>query len=58
MQIKAFEADVMEAQGYKAAITAADELRGLLEGSKRAGTAKAADLPTAFSAAPQVRRVA
>ncbi len=41
----------MEAQGFASASAAADELRGLLEGSKRVGTLKAAEsetLPAAF----------
>lgn len=33
-QVKAFEPEVVEALGYKGAIAAADELRGLLNGSK------------------------
>lgn len=56
LQVKALDADNMEAQGYKAAASAADELRGMLEGSKRAGTLKAAEndaLPSAFSTVAQ-----
>lgn len=40
--MKSFDADVVEALGYKGAIAAADELRGLLEGSKKVNTRKAA----------------
>jgi hypothetical protein len=56
LQIKSLDADNMEAQGYKAASAAADELRGMLEGSKRAGTLKSAEndaLPAAFGTAAQ-----
>ena len=56
-QVKSLEAELVEAQGFKAACSAADELRGLLEGSKRVGTMKGAEndaLPPAFSAATQV----
>jgi histidine ammonia-lyase len=57
LQVKSLDADLMEAQGHKAAMTVADEMRGLLEGSKRVGTMKAAEsdsLPPALSAAAQV----
>ncbi|GIL94796.1 hypothetical protein Vretimale_943 [Volvox reticuliferus] len=58
VQTKSFEADVVEAQGYKSAVVVADELLGLLEGSKRVGTLKgdkgaAAEQLTPFTAAPQ-----
>jgi histidine ammonia-lyase len=57
LQVKNLDADLMEAQGHKAAMAVADEMRGLLEGSKRVGIMKAAEsdsLPPAFSAAAQV----
>jgi histidine ammonia-lyase len=56
LQVKSFEADVVEAQGYKGAIGAADELRGLLEGSKAVGTRKGlgAQQQAAYSSLPQV----
>ncbi|GAX78397.1 hypothetical protein CEUSTIGMA_g5839.t1 [Chlamydomonas eustigma] len=38
--IKAFDATLVEAQGFKSAVAVADELRTLLEGSKRVGTLK------------------
>lgn len=47
---------MMEAQGHKSATALADELLGLLEGSKRVDTLKGGD-PVAlapFTAAPQV----
>ncbi|KAG2423232.1 hypothetical protein HXX76_015488 [Chlamydomonas incerta] len=54
---KAFEAEVVEAAGYKGAIGVADELQGLLEGSKRADTFKDRSgdpgALAAFTAAPQ-----
>ncbi|KAG2427701.1 hypothetical protein HYH02_014533 [Chlamydomonas schloesseri] len=54
---KAFEADVVEAAGYKGAIGVADELQGLLEGSKRADTFKDRSgdpaALAAFAGAPQ-----
>ncbi|KAG2483026.1 hypothetical protein HYH03_018057, partial [Edaphochlamys debaryana] len=54
---KSFEADVVEAQGYKAAIGAADELLGLLEGSKRVDSLKERgaepEAMAPFTAAPQ-----
>jgi len=56
-QVKMLDADVMEAQGYKAAAGVADELRSLLEGSKRVGSLKAGEseaLGDAFNAAAQV----
>ncbi|GFR48350.1 hypothetical protein Agub_g10237, partial [Astrephomene gubernaculifera] len=57
VQTKSFEADVVEAQGYKGAVAAADELRGLLEGSKRVDTLKdkgaAPGELAPFTAAPQ-----
>jgi hypothetical protein len=58
LQVKAFEADVVEAQGYKGAIEAADELRGLLEGSKAVGTRKGLSnqQQAAYSSLPQVCR--
>ena len=43
----------MEAQGYKSAVGVADELRTLLEGSKRAGTLKGGEELPAFTLAPQ-----
>lgn len=54
---KPFDADVMEAGGYKAAAAAADQLRGLLEGSKSVGTRKGATQQqlAMFSSLPQVR---
>jgi hypothetical protein len=59
MQVKAFEADVVEALGYKGSISAADELKGLLDGSKAAGSRKglAAEQQALFSNLPQVRRL-
>jgi histidine ammonia-lyase len=56
MQVKAFEADVVEALGYKGAIAAADELKGLLDGSKVAGSRKGlgAEQQALFSNLPQV----
>jgi histidine ammonia-lyase len=56
-QVKAFEADIVEALGYKGAIAAADELKGLLDGSKAAGSRKglAAEQQALFSNLPQVR---
>ncbi|GLI60938.1 hypothetical protein VaNZ11_003175, partial [Volvox africanus] len=58
VQTKSFEADVVEAQGYKSAVVVADELLGLLEGSKRVGTLKGdkgavAEQLAPFTAAPQ-----
>ncbi|GLC65359.1 hypothetical protein PLESTF_000284700 [Pleodorina starrii] len=58
VQTKSFEADVVEAQGYKSAVVVADELMGLLEGSKRVDTLKdkggaGAEQLAPFSAAPQ-----
>uniref|UniRef100_A0A383VD50 Histidine--tRNA ligase, cytoplasmic n=1 Tax=Tetradesmus obliquus TaxID=3088 RepID=A0A383VD50_TETOB len=55
-QVKAFEADVVECLGYKGAISAADELKGLLDGSKAAGSRKglAAEQQALFSNLPQV----
>lgn len=47
MQIKSLDADNMEAQGYKGAMTVADDLRSMLEGSKRAG-GQLVYLPTAL----------
>jgi hypothetical protein len=57
LQVKAFEADVVECLGYKGAISAADELKGLLDGSKAAGSRKglAAEQQALFSNLPQVR---
>jgi hypothetical protein len=54
--VKSFEADVVEAQGYKGAIAAADELKGLLEGSKVVGTRKglSPEQQAAYSSLPQV----
>lgn len=48
---------MVESLGYKGAIAAADELKGLLEGSKVAGTRKGltAQQQAAFSSLPQVR---
>jgi histidine ammonia-lyase len=56
LQVKSFEADVVEAQGYKGAIAAADELKGLLEGSKVVGTRKglSPEQQAAYSSLPQV----
>jgi histidine ammonia-lyase len=56
-QVKSFEADVVEAQGYKGAIAAADELKGLLEGSKAVGSRKglSTEQQAAYSSLPQVR---
>lgn len=56
-QVKSFEADVVEAQGYKGAIAAADELKGLLEGSKAVGSRKglSTEHQAAYSSLPQVR---
>jgi hypothetical protein len=53
---KPFDADVMEAGGHKAAAAAADQLRGLLDGSKCTGTRKGATQQqlTLFSGLPQV----
>ena len=55
---KAYEAEVVEAAGYKGAMGVADELQGLLEGSKRADTFKDKSgdpgALAAFTAAPQV----
>lgn len=55
--MKSFEADIVEAQGYKGAIAAADELKGLLEGSKAAGSRKglSTEQQAAYSTLPQVR---
>jgi hypothetical protein len=47
----------MEAQGYKGAAAVADELRGMLEGSKRVGVMKAGEsegLGDAFNSVAQV----
>eukprot|EP00878_Enallax_costatus_P014599 GHUV01015273.1.p1 GENE.GHUV01015273.1~~GHUV01015273.1.p1 ORF type:complete len:810 (+),score=288.70 GHUV01015273.1:998-3427(+) len=55
LQVKAFEPEVAEALGYKGAIAAADELRGLLDGSKtvpRKGMP--AEQQTLYSSLPQV----
>ncbi|MEW5305089.1 MAG: hypothetical protein WDW36_007652 [Sanguina aurantia] len=52
-QTRAFEPEVVEAHGYTSAISIADELRGLLEGSKRTNTLKGGEEPHAFNAAPQ-----
>jgi histidine ammonia-lyase len=56
VQVKAFEADVVECLGYKGAISAADELKGLLDGSKAAGSRKglAAEQQALFSNLPLV----
>lgn len=56
-QVKSFDADVVEAQGYKGAIAAADELKGLLEGSKAVGSRKglSTEQQAAYSSLPQVR---
>jgi histidine ammonia-lyase len=56
-QVKSYEADVVEAQGYKGAIAAADELKGLLEGSKAVGSRKglSTEQQAAYSSLPQVR---
>lgn len=54
LQVKCYDADYVEAQGYKSAIAVADEIRTLLEGSKKAGTCKGWDDIAAFSAVPQV----
>uniref|UniRef100_A0A7S3QSI3 Histidine--tRNA ligase, cytoplasmic n=1 Tax=Dunaliella tertiolecta TaxID=3047 RepID=A0A7S3QSI3_DUNTE len=56
MQTKVLDADLMEAQGYKGAAAVADELRSLLEGSKRVGLMKAGEsesLGDAFNAVAQ-----
>ncbi len=56
-QTKSLDAELMEAQGSTAATSVADEMRGLLEGSKRANTLKAAEqdsLPAAFLSAATV----
>jgi hypothetical protein len=58
LQVKQLDADLVEAQGSHAASSAADELRGLLEGSKRTGTMKGSEseaLPAAFNTVAQVR---
>jgi hypothetical protein len=59
-QVKSFEADIVEAQGYKGAIAAADELKGLLEGSKAVGSRKglSTEQQAAYSSLPQVRTAA
>lgn len=58
LQQKAFEAEVVESLGYKSAIAAADELRGLLEGSKTAPRkGMPAEQQALYSSLPQVRRV-
>jgi hypothetical protein len=58
-QTKSFDAEVVEAQGYKSAVLVADELMGLLDGSKRVDTLKdkgaGAEQLTPFTAVPQVR---
>lgn len=56
LQVKFYDADYVEAQGYKSAIAVADEIRTLLEGSKKAGTCKGWEDIPAFSAVPQVWR--
>eukprot|EP00195_Chlamydomonas_chlamydogama_P004360 CAMPEP_0202919514 /NCGR_PEP_ID=MMETSP1392-20130828/76048_1 /ASSEMBLY_ACC=CAM_ASM_000868 /TAXON_ID=225041 /ORGANISM="Chlamydomonas chlamydogama, Strain SAG 11-48b" /LENGTH=441 /DNA_ID=CAMNT_0049612907 /DNA_START=108 /DNA_END=1430 /DNA_ORIENTATION=+ len=53
LPIKAFDADLLEARGFKAAVSVADELRSLMEGSKRVGTTKGADNTAAFASVPQ-----
>lgn len=54
-QVKPYDAELIEAQGVKTAIAVADELRTLLEGSKRVGTLKGAkeEELEAFCLAPQ-----
>lgn len=54
---KPFDADIVEAGGHKAAAAAADQLRGLLDGSKCVGTRKGATTQqmALFSGLPQVR---
>ena len=55
-QSKPYDTDLLEALNYKSAISVADELRTLLEGSKRVGTVKGSgceEMP-AFTSAPQV----
>ena len=55
-QAKAFDTDLLEAQNFKSAISVADELRTLLEGSKRVGTVKGlgCEEMLSFSLAAQV----
>ncbi|KXZ42548.1 hypothetical protein GPECTOR_136g631 [Gonium pectorale] len=55
VQTKAFDSEVVEAQGYKGAVAVADELNGLLDGSKRVNTRKGGDAAemAPFVAAPQ-----
>jgi hypothetical protein len=54
---KPFDADVVEAGGHKAAVAAADQLRGLLDGSQCLGTRKGATVEqlALFSGLPEVR---
>lgn len=54
--VKAFDADVLEAGGHKAAVAAADQLRGLLDGSRSVGTRKGATQQQMglFSGLPQM----
>lgn len=55
-QIKALDADAVEAQPHKGAIEAAEEIRGLLDGSRQVNGKKAgAGSVAALNAAPQVR---
>ncbi|KAF8060498.1 histidine--tRNA ligase [Scenedesmus sp. PABB004] len=54
-QTKAFDAELVEARGYKGAVAAADELRSLLDGSRAAGGRKGLplDAQAPFSSLPQ-----
>lgn len=54
-QIKALDAEAVEAQPHKGAVEAADEIRGLLDGSRQVNGKKAgAGSVAALNAAPQV----
>jgi histidine ammonia-lyase len=57
LQVKSFEADVVEAQPYQSSIAAASELRAMLDGSKTVGTRKGVSAQDAapFTTLPQVR---
>ena len=57
LQVKALDADAVEAQPHKGALEAAEEIRGLLDGSRQVNGKKAgAGSGAALNSAPQVGR--
>ena len=56
LQVKALDAEAVEAQPHKGALEAGDEMRGLLEGSRQVNGKKAGvGSLAAVNSAPQVR---